>query len=92
MWWFLFFLITSWGGGWGRGKNKAGICDLQYLSLAFPAKVHLIGLELKFFAVVGILCGTAVSCFNYFRVIFGGGVGKNGSTIAVSCFNVPNRV
>ncbi|XP_072211997.1 cholinephosphotransferase 1 isoform X1 [Excalfactoria chinensis] len=45
-------------------------------------KVHLIGLELKFFAVVGILCGTAVSCFNYFRVIFGGGVGKNGSTIA----------
>ncbi|XP_021243288.1 cholinephosphotransferase 1 isoform X4 [Numida meleagris] len=45
-------------------------------------KVHLIGLELKFFAVAGILCGTAVSCFNYFRVIFGGGVGKNGSTIA----------
>ncbi|XP_042693683.1 cholinephosphotransferase 1 isoform X1 [Centrocercus urophasianus] len=45
-------------------------------------KVHLIGLELKFFAVVGILCGTAVSCFNYFRVIVGGGVGKNGSTIA----------
>ncbi|XP_010711746.1 cholinephosphotransferase 1-like [Meleagris gallopavo] len=45
-------------------------------------KVQLIGLELKFFAVVGILCGTAVSCFNYFRVIFGGGVGKNGSTIA----------
>ncbi|NXU64419.1 CHPT1 Cholinephosphotransferase, partial [Horornis vulcanius] len=47
-------------------------------------KVPLLGLELKFFAVIGILCGTALSFFNYFRVIFGGGVGKNGSTIAVS--------
>ncbi|XP_075359024.1 cholinephosphotransferase 1 isoform X1 [Mycteria americana] len=45
-------------------------------------KVPLVGLELKFFAVFGILCGTALSFFNYFRVIFGGGVGKNGSTIA----------
>nr|XP_009910582.1 PREDICTED: cholinephosphotransferase 1-like [Haliaeetus albicilla] len=47
-------------------------------------KVPLVGLELKFFAVFGILCGTALSFFNYFRVIFGGGVGKNGSTIAVA--------
>ncbi|XP_035744859.1 cholinephosphotransferase 1 [Egretta garzetta] len=45
-------------------------------------RVPLVGLELKFFAVFGILCGTALSFFNYFRVIFGGGVGKNGSTIA----------
>ncbi|KAM9276612.1 cholinephosphotransferase 1 [Cariama cristata] len=45
-------------------------------------KVPLVGLELKFFAVFGILCGIALSFFNYFRVIFGGGVGKNGSTIA----------
>uniref|UniRef100_A0A8C4U3W8 Choline phosphotransferase 1 n=1 Tax=Falco tinnunculus TaxID=100819 RepID=A0A8C4U3W8_FALTI len=45
-------------------------------------KIPVMGLELKFFAVFGILCGTALSFFNYFRVIFGGGVGKNGSTIA----------
>ncbi|XP_068801131.1 cholinephosphotransferase 1 isoform X2 [Struthio camelus] len=45
-------------------------------------KVPLIGLELKFLVVFGILSGTALSFFNYFRVIFGGGVGKNGSTIA----------
>jgi len=51
-----------------------------------------VGLELKFFAVFGILCGTALSSFNYFRVIFGGGVGKNGSTIAVSCFKNLNEV
>ncbi|KFQ39099.1 Cholinephosphotransferase 1, partial [Mesitornis unicolor] len=47
-------------------------------------KVPLVGLELKFLAVFGILCGTALSFCNYFRVIFGGGVGKNGSTIAVA--------
>lgn len=28
--------------------------------------------------------GAIFSCTNYFRVIFTGGVGKNGSTIAVS--------
>lgn len=50
------------------------------------------GLELKFLAVFGILCGTALSSFNYFRVIFGGGIGKNGSTIAVSCFKNLNEV
>lgn len=60
--------------------------------LLCSAKVPLLGLELKFFAVIGILCGTALSFFNYFRVIFGGGVGKNGSTIAVSCSKNPNEV
>uniref|UniRef100_A0A803V9S2 Cholinephosphotransferase 1 n=1 Tax=Ficedula albicollis TaxID=59894 RepID=A0A803V9S2_FICAL len=55
------------------GYGGAGVWDY---------KVPLLGLELKFFAVIGILCGTALSFFNYFRVIFGGGVGKNGSTIA----------
>ncbi|NXY42172.1 CEPT1 ethanolaminephosphotransferase, partial [Ceuthmochares aereus] len=45
-------------------------------------KVPLVGLELKFFVVFGILCGIVLSFFNYFRVIFGGGIGKNGSTIA----------
>ncbi|NXW55547.1 CHPT1 Cholinephosphotransferase, partial [Eurystomus gularis] len=48
----------------------------------WDSKVPLVGLELKFFAVFGIPCGTALSAFNYFHVIFGGGVGKNGSTVA----------
>lgn len=60
--------------------------------LLCSVKVPLLGLELKFFAVIGILCGTALSFFNYFRVIFGGGVGKNGSTIAVSCSRNQNEV
>ncbi|KGL84985.1 Cholinephosphotransferase 1, partial [Tinamus guttatus] len=50
----------------------------------WDCKVPLIGVDLKFLVVFGILSGTALSCFNYFRVIFGGGVGKNGSTIAVA--------
>lgn len=32
--------------------------------------------------------GAIFSCTNYFRVIFTGGVGKNGSTIAVSQGNL----
>ncbi|NXN97137.1 CHPT1 Cholinephosphotransferase, partial [Rhinopomastus cyanomelas] len=45
-------------------------------------RVPALGLQLKFLAVLGILCGIALSFFNYFHVIFAGGVGKNGSTIA----------
>lgn len=33
--------------------------------------------------------GAIFSCTNYFRVIFTGGVGKNGSTIAVSLNTEP---
>lgn len=41
--------------------------------------------------IVPAICtfvGVIFSCTNYFRVIFTGGVGKNGSTIAVSCLSV----
>lgn len=36
--------------------------------------------------------GAIFSCTNYFRVIFTGGVGKNGSTIAVSLETSPNML
>ncbi|CAM2097822.1 cholinephosphotransferase 1 isoform X1 [Caretta caretta] len=45
-------------------------------------KIPLIDLKLKTFPVLGIVGGALFSCSNYFHVIFGGGVGKNGSTIA----------
>lgn len=35
--------------------------------------------------------GAIFSCTNYFRVIFTGGVGKNGSTIAVSSLLSPHH-
>lgn len=33
---------------------------------------------------MGIIGGALYSCYNYFYVILNGGVGKNGSTVAVS--------
>lgn len=44
----------------------------------------MLDLRLKMIPVAGIVGGAIFSSYNYFRVIFGGGVGKNGSTIAVS--------
>lgn len=36
------------------------------------------------FPIIGIVGGALYSCYNYFYVILNGGVGKNGSTVAVS--------
>lgn len=36
------------------------------------------------FPITGIIGGALYSCYNYFYVILNGGVGKNGSTVAVS--------
>uniref|UniRef100_A0A8D0GQ66 Cholinephosphotransferase 1 n=1 Tax=Sphenodon punctatus TaxID=8508 RepID=A0A8D0GQ66_SPHPU len=48
----------------------------------WDSKVPLIDLSMKSLPVFGIVSGAIYSCWNYFRVILGGGVGKNGSTIA----------
>lgn len=44
----------------------------------------IIGLKLYVFPIMGIIGGALYSCYNYFHVILNGGVGKNGSTVAVS--------
>uniref|UniRef100_F7GFA6 Cholinephosphotransferase 1 n=1 Tax=Monodelphis domestica TaxID=13616 RepID=F7GFA6_MONDO len=44
--------------------------------------IPVIQLKLKMLPLIGILTGAFISCFNYFQVILGGGVGKNGSTTA----------
>uniref|UniRef100_G1KSV8 Cholinephosphotransferase 1 n=1 Tax=Anolis carolinensis TaxID=28377 RepID=G1KSV8_ANOCA len=48
----------------------------------WDAKIPMLDLRLKMLPVAGIVFGAIYSSYNYFRVIFGGGVGKNGSTIA----------
>ncbi|XP_063165221.1 cholinephosphotransferase 1 isoform X2 [Candoia aspera] len=48
----------------------------------WDTKVPVLELQLKKIIVVGVVFGAVFSSYNYFRVIFGGGVGKNGSTIA----------
>ncbi|KAG8535558.1 hypothetical protein GDO81_028272, partial [Engystomops pustulosus] len=45
-------------------------------------EIPMTGLPLKALPLLGIVAGTFYSCSNYFRVIFSGGVGKNGSTVA----------
>ncbi|XP_034982667.1 cholinephosphotransferase 1 isoform X3 [Zootoca vivipara] len=48
----------------------------------WDTKLPVLDLRLKMIPVAGIVGGAIFSSYNYFRVIFGGGVGKNGSTIA----------
>ncbi|KAM6437803.1 cholinephosphotransferase 1 [Liasis olivaceus] len=48
----------------------------------WDTKIPVLELQLKKILLVGVVCGAVFSSYNYFRVIFGGGVGKNGSTIA----------
>lgn len=56
---------------------------LIVLSL-YLLKIPVLNIQVKIFPALCTVAGTIFSCTNYFRVIFTGGVGKNGSTIAVS--------
>ncbi|KAM9690660.1 choline/ethanolaminephosphotransferase 1 isoform X3 [Muntiacus reevesi] len=44
--------------------------------------IPVLNIQMKIFPALCTVAGTIFSCTNYFRVIFTGGVGKNGSTIA----------
>ncbi|XP_015744968.1 cholinephosphotransferase 1 isoform X2 [Python bivittatus] len=48
----------------------------------WDTKIPVLELQLKKILLAGVVCVAVYSTYNYFRVIFGGGVGKNGSTIA----------
>lgn len=47
-------------------------------------QVPVLGVNLQTFPILGIIGGFLYSTYNYFYVILNGGVGKNGSTVAVS--------
>ncbi|XP_076860543.1 choline/ethanolaminephosphotransferase 1a [Brachyhypopomus gauderio] len=44
--------------------------------------VPVLNIQMKIIPAIFTLLGAIFSCTNYFRVIFAGGVGKNGSTVA----------
>ncbi|XP_075030531.1 choline/ethanolaminephosphotransferase 1 isoform X4 [Calonectris borealis] len=46
--------------------------------------IPILNIQVKIFPALCTVAGTIFSCTNYFGVIFTGGVGKNGSTIAVA--------
>ncbi|XP_029821733.1 LOW QUALITY PROTEIN: choline/ethanolaminephosphotransferase 1 [Manacus vitellinus] len=48
--------------------------------------IPILNIQVKIFPALCTVAGTIFSCTNYFGVIFTGGVGKNGSTIAVKYF------
>ncbi|XP_072569394.1 choline/ethanolaminephosphotransferase 1-like isoform X2 [Paramormyrops kingsleyae] len=60
---------------------------LQMLTAAFGPEfwnltIPVISIQMKIVPAIFTVVGAIFSCMNYFRVIFTGGVGKNGSTIA----------
>uniref|UniRef100_A0A8C4L9A3 Choline/ethanolaminephosphotransferase 1 n=1 Tax=Equus asinus TaxID=9793 RepID=A0A8C4L9A3_EQUAS len=48
----------------------------------WQSMIPVLNIQMKIFPALCTVAGTIFSCTNYFRVIFTGGVGKNGSTIA----------
>ncbi|XP_005860088.2 choline/ethanolaminephosphotransferase 1 isoform X3 [Myotis lucifugus] len=48
----------------------------------WQSMIPVLNIQVKIFPALCTVAGTIFSCTNYFRVIFTGGVGKNGSTIA----------
>lgn len=58
-------------------------CIFFHLDFQIP----ILNIQMKMVPAIFTLLGAIFSCTNYFRVIFTGGVGKNGSTIAVSLQN-----
>lgn len=69
------------------------VCNKWYLAPS-PPQIPVINIQMKIVPAICTFLGAIFSCTNYFRVIFTGGVGKNGSTIAVSlqltCSLVPD--
>eukprot|EP00079_Xenopus_tropicalis_P033700 XP_017947471.1 PREDICTED: cholinephosphotransferase 1 isoform X2 [Xenopus tropicalis] len=81
------------------GTLKFGVIDVTELQLSVTAmfvmtaffgaalwdyEIPFTGLPMKTLPLLGIIGGTVYSCSNYFRVILSGGVGKNGSTVAIA--------
>ncbi|XP_068133069.1 cholinephosphotransferase 1 isoform X2 [Hyperolius riggenbachi] len=94
---FMFF-CAQWQA-YVSGTLRFGMIDVTELQLSVVAvfllsaffgstfwdiQIPVTGLPLKVFPLMGIILGTIYSCNNYFRVILSGGVGKNGSTVALA--------
>lgn len=66
--------------------NVHAICSffLTVASWCLWFQIPVLNIQMKMVPAICTFLGAIFSCTNYFRVIFTGGVGKNGSTIAVS--------
>lgn len=68
-----------------RHKITAILILKTLISHSFT-QVPVLGVNLQTFPIIGIIGGFLYSTYNYFYIILNGGVGKNGSTVAVSAF------
>ncbi|XP_077197075.1 cholinephosphotransferase 1-like [Paroedura picta] len=79
------------------GMQKTGKIDISegeiavivlFLLTAFggtamwDTQVPVLNVSLKMILVAGFACGAVIASYHYLSLIFGGGIGKNGSTIA----------
>lgn len=66
--------------------NLHAVCSLllTVASWCLWFQIPVLNIQMKMVPAICTFLGAIFSCTNYFRVIFTGGVGKNGSTIAVS--------
>lgn len=65
------------------------ITGIQTINYGILHQVPVLGVNLQTFPIIGIIGGFLYSTYCYFYVILNGGVGKNGSTVAVS---VPQNI
>uniref|UniRef100_A0A3B3T5Z9 Choline/ethanolamine phosphotransferase 1 n=1 Tax=Paramormyrops kingsleyae TaxID=1676925 RepID=A0A3B3T5Z9_9TELE len=63
-------------------KTLLSIIPVRYLLAFLGPQIPVISIQMKIVPAIFTVVGAIFSCMNYFRVIFTGGVGKNGSTIA----------
>ncbi|PIO25216.1 hypothetical protein AB205_0033300, partial [Aquarana catesbeiana] len=81
------------------GTLRFGVIDVTELQLSvttlfllsaffgtrfWDIEIPVTGLPMKVLPLMGIVFGSIYSCSNYFRVILSGGIGKNGSTVALA--------
>jgi len=56
------------------------------LSVPVFMQLPVIGIQLKMLPLIFSLIGGALACYsNFYTILMQGGIGKNGSTVAVSC-------
>ncbi|CAF91563.1 unnamed protein product, partial [Tetraodon nigroviridis] len=90
----LMYLLAAVGGAafWQSLVSPAGthththprlhVAALTLPSARLCSQIPVLNIQMKMVPAVCTFLGAIFSCTNYFRVIFTGGVGKNGSTIA----------
>jgi len=72
-----------------QGAISASVIDVANVCMYVHCWIQLpvIGIELKMLPLMFAFVGGALACYsNFYTILMQGGIGKNGSTVAVSCW------